>query len=307
MKIRDVRLEDAARLLEIYGYYVENTVITFEYEVPSLEEFEGRIKNITEKYPYIVLEDNGIIYGYAYAGVFKARAAYDKSCELTIYLDKDSKKKGYGRALYEELEKRLAAMGIENLYACIGDPVIEDEYLTKNSEHFHEHLGFTKIGSFFKCGYKFGRWYNMIWMEKLIGKHNLKTVSIQLDDKADNFAGFASRASMSGFIHGDGFEHPGIIVLPGTECDDIAKEQVKDLAWKYHKLGYNAFGMNIEKSAGLTDDNDKLRLEYAKKAVDILKNNKEEYGVDPCNISILGLDEDDHVDGATCIENRADH
>ncbi len=302
MKIRDVRLEDAARLLEIYGYYVKNTVITFEYEVPSLEEFEGRIKNITQKYPYIVLEDNDTIYGYAYAGVFKARAAYDKSCELTIYLDKDRKKKGYGRALYEELEKKLAAMGIENLYACIGDPVIEDEYLTKNSEHFHEHLGFTKIGSFFKCGYKFGRWYNMIWMEKLIGKHNLKNVTVPLDEEPKKINVHDSGNYLTGYIHDDGFEHPGVIVFPGTECEDEAKERVKDLAWKYHKLGYNSFEVNLEKSAASSDD--KLRLEYASKAVDILKNSKEKYGVDPENISILGMSSDAHVDGAFCIRNR---
>ena len=62
-------------------------------------------------------------------------------------------------------------MGIRNLYACIGDPVEEDEYLTRSSEQFHRHLGYTKVGEFHLCGYKFGRWYNMIWMEKLIGDH----------------------------------------------------------------------------------------------------------------------------------------
>ena len=62
-------------------------------------------------------------------------------------------------------------MGILNLYACIGYPQEEDEYLTRNSAQFHEHLGFKLIGTFTKCGYKFGRWYNMIWMEKMIGEH----------------------------------------------------------------------------------------------------------------------------------------
>ncbi|MCR4779047.1 MAG: GNAT family N-acetyltransferase, partial [Lachnospiraceae bacterium] len=79
MNIRSATKEDAARLLEIYAYYVTNTAITFEYEVPSLSEFEGRIENTLKKYPYLVIEDNGIIYGYAYAGVFKGRAAYDRS------------------------------------------------------------------------------------------------------------------------------------------------------------------------------------------------------------------------------------
>ena len=157
--------------MEIYSYYVENTAISFEYVTPSLEEFRERITTITKKYPYLVLEEEGVIMGYSYAGVFKGRAAYDHCCETTIYLDRDSKGKGYGRALYEALENALKEIGIKNLYACIGDPETEDEYLTKNSEHFHSHMGYTKVGEFHKCGYKFGRWYNMIWMEKMIGEH----------------------------------------------------------------------------------------------------------------------------------------
>ena len=171
MLIRSVKLEDAERLLEIYSYYVENTAISFEYVTPSLEEFRERITTITKKYPYLVLEEEGVIRGYSYAGVFKGRAAYDHCCETTIYLDRDSKGNGYGRALYEALENALKEIGIKNLYACIGDPETEDEYLTKNSEHFHSHMGYTKVGEFHKCGYKFGRWYNMIWMEKMIGEH----------------------------------------------------------------------------------------------------------------------------------------
>ena len=78
---------------------------------------------------------------------------------------------GIGRKLYETLEEQLAQQGIKNLYACIGSPIEEDEYLTNNSEQFHAHLGFVKVGEFHKCGFKFGRWYNMIWMEKIIGEH----------------------------------------------------------------------------------------------------------------------------------------
>ncbi len=98
-------------------------------------------------------------------------AAYDHSCEVTIYLDRDSHGKGYGRNLYEALEKELISRGLINLYACIADPVTEDEYLTRNSEHFHSHLGYIKVGEFHKCGCKFSRWYNMIWMEKIVGEH----------------------------------------------------------------------------------------------------------------------------------------
>ena len=171
MIIRSATIEDATRLLEIYAYYVEKTAISFEYDVPSLEEFALRIAKTLGKYPYLVLEEDGMVQGYTYAGVFKDRAAYDHSCEVTIYLDHAAKGRGYGRALYEALEQALKGIGITNLYACIADPETEDEYLTKNSEQFHQHLGFTKVGEFHQCGYKFGRWYNMIWMEKIIGEH----------------------------------------------------------------------------------------------------------------------------------------
>ena len=69
-------------------------------------------------------------------------------------------------------------MGILNMYACIGYPAEEDEYLTKNSADFHSHIGFTQVGEFHKCGYKFGRWYNMIWMEKVIGEHKEKQAPV---------------------------------------------------------------------------------------------------------------------------------
>lgn len=169
--IRDAKLEDAARILEIYAYYVKNTAISFEYDVPSLSEFQNRMTNIMKKYPYLAAEKDGVIRGYAYAGPFVGRAAYGWSCELTIYLDCEAKKCGLGRMLYGELQNRLSQMGILNLYACIGWIDEEDEYLNKNSAQFHEHMGFVKVGEFHKCGYKFGRWYDMIWMEKIIGKH----------------------------------------------------------------------------------------------------------------------------------------
>lgn len=166
--IRSATENDAERLLEIYSYYVKDTAISFEYEVPDIEGFRERIRHTLEKYPYLVLEEDGVIKGYAYAGVFKARAAYDHCCEMSIYLDRFSKGRGYGRALYEKLEEELTKIGIKNLYACIADPISEDEYLTKDSEQFHRHMGYVKVGEFHKCGYKFGHWYNMIWMEKII-------------------------------------------------------------------------------------------------------------------------------------------
>ncbi len=178
--IRDAKLEDAPRILEIYAYYVKKTAITFEYEVPTLEEFQSRMTRTMQKYPYLVIVKNGIIEGYAYAGVFKNRKAYEWSCEMTIYLDYNAKKCGLGRKLYEALEKKLEKMGILNLYACIGYPKKDDEFLTKNSAQFHEHLGYHLAGTFCNCGYKFNRWYDMICMEKFIGSRsqNQKEITI---------------------------------------------------------------------------------------------------------------------------------
>lgn len=168
--IRSATVGDAAEILEIYAPYVRNTAITFEYEVPSLDEFQTRISNTLLKYPYLVAICDEKIIGYAYAGPFKTRAAYDWAVELTIYLAPEAQGKGIGRKLYAALENALRRMGILNLYACIGYPQVEDEYLTRNSAEFHAHLGFEKVGEFHRCGFKFGRWYDMIWMEKLIGE-----------------------------------------------------------------------------------------------------------------------------------------
>lgn len=169
--IRSAVPGDAGRLLEIYDYYVQNTAISFECRTPTPEEFRSRMEKTMRRYPYLVIQQDGIVQGYAYAGPFVGRAAYDWSCEMTIYLAPDARKSGMGRALYQALEDALRKMGILNLYACIGYPEEEDEYLTKNSAQFHAHLGYQKVGEFHRCGRKFGRWYHMIWMEKIIGDH----------------------------------------------------------------------------------------------------------------------------------------
>ena len=172
MTIRSATVDDAERLLEIYAYYVEHTAISFEYDVPSLEEFRSRVANTLKAYPYLVAEEGGAIQGYAYSHPFVGRKAYERSAELTIYLAREAKGRGYGRSLYGELERLLKEKGITNLYACIGDPIEPDEYLTHDSEAFHQRMGFVRVGTFHKCGYKFNRWYNMIWMEKIIGSYD---------------------------------------------------------------------------------------------------------------------------------------
>ena len=169
--IRTATLSDAQALLNIYAPYVEYTAITFEYDVPSVEEFAFRIKNTLQKYPYLVAEKNGRLLGYAYASPFHERPAYDWAVETSIYVDQNIKHQGIGRRLHDALEDALRSQGILNMNACIAYPEAEDEYLTKNSVEFHTHMGYRLVGEFHKCGYKFNRWYNMVWMEKLIGEH----------------------------------------------------------------------------------------------------------------------------------------
>lgn len=169
--IRPVNANDTEELLKIYAPYVTETAITFEYDVPTADEFRGRIESILTKYPYIAAVKNDEIIGYAYAGVFKTRAAYAYNVEVTIYIKKEYRRSSVGKLLYSELERLLKKQGITNLYACIACTETEDEYLTNDSVKFHEHMGYRLIGTFKQCGYKYNRWYDMVWMEKIIGEH----------------------------------------------------------------------------------------------------------------------------------------
>lgn len=171
IRIRTARPLDAEALLKIYAPYVKDTAITFEYEVPDVVEFQARIEHTLEKYPYLVAEKDGEILGYAYAGSFVGRAAYDWSAETSIYVDRNNQKSGLGRKLYTALEDAMREMGYYNLNACIGYPEVEDEHLTGNSVRFHEHMGYKWVGLFHNSGYKFDTWYHMVWMEKMLGQH----------------------------------------------------------------------------------------------------------------------------------------
>lgn len=171
IEIRPVTPADTEKLLKIYTHYVTNTAITFEYDVPTVDEFRSRIESTLKKYPYIAAEENDEILGYAYAGVFKTRAAYDYDVEVTIYVKSEHRRSGIGRILYAELEHLLKKQGITNLYACIACTETEDEFLTNDSVKFHERMGYRLAGTFRQCGYKYNRWYDMVWMEKIIGEH----------------------------------------------------------------------------------------------------------------------------------------
>lgn len=176
--IRMATKADAKEILDIYAPYVKDTAISFEYDVPSVEEFAERINNILKKYPYIVAMDNNQIIGYAYVSSFKDRVAYDWAVETTVYLRQDCRGKGVGKKLYLALEEILKRQNILNLNACIAYTSTDNTYLTNASTYFHERLGYKKVAHFTKCGYKFGNWYNMIWMEKIIGEHSANPKSV---------------------------------------------------------------------------------------------------------------------------------
>lgn len=158
MNIRKVELEDAAQIAEVYNYYIQNTHQTFETEPLSADEMRERIAEIIQKYPYVVAEEDGEIWGYAYATQFKLRQAYAYSAEVSIYVKNAAKQKGIGTQLYEKLFDELAETNIHAMVAGISLP-------NDASVKFHEKLGFTKVAHFRQIGYKLGRWVDVGYWE----------------------------------------------------------------------------------------------------------------------------------------------
>ena len=171
IRLRFATVQDADTLVQIYAPYVENTAISFEYEPPSVEEFSRRIAEFLEKFPYLVAEHNGEIVGYAYAHPYGVRKAYSWSVELSVYIRRDCRGLGVGRKLYEAMEVLLKAQNVTNLYVLVAGVDVEDEYLTHDSQKFHLAMGYDYVGKLHKAGYKFGKWYDMITMEKIIADH----------------------------------------------------------------------------------------------------------------------------------------
>lgn len=159
---------DAAELVKIYAPFVASedrslSDVSFEYEVPSVEEFAGRIRDISAAYPYLVCEQEGRLIGYAYAHPYIQRAAYQWGAEVTIYLAPEGQGQGLGRVLYTALEKLLCKQGVVVLYACV----------TESNEHsvkMHEAMGYKIIGTFKNTGFKHGHWLDMVWLEKRIAE-----------------------------------------------------------------------------------------------------------------------------------------
>jgi phosphinothricin acetyltransferase len=150
MKKQTIRLAqetDAAEILKIYDTYVKETVITFECETPSLDEFRDRIKEISSDYPYVVCVSDEKIIGYAYAHRQMERAAYQWNAELSVYIDKIFFRRGVGKALYSALIEILRMQNVRNVYGGVTSP-------NENSEKLHEYFGFRKLGVYHNTGYK---------------------------------------------------------------------------------------------------------------------------------------------------------
>ncbi|HEM3177478.1 TPA: N-acetyltransferase [Streptococcus suis] len=138
IEIRNAQVEDAANLVAIYAPYVEKTAITFETQVPAVEDFANRIEKTLKKFPYLVAVDEGQIVGYAYASTYYARAAYDWTVELSVYVQKEARGKGIGTLLYTALEEELTARGFKNFLACIALP-------NPASIALHEKRGYQQV------------------------------------------------------------------------------------------------------------------------------------------------------------------
>lgn len=151
MTVREIEPGDIPACRELYNYYIENTTFSFETEPVSPEDFAARVERISAVYPYLVCEDEGRVVGFCYLDVFSERGAYRFTCDLSVYVDKDSRKQGIGFAMTEEILSRAKAMGLKTVVA-----VITSENTV--SESFHRKMGFELTASLSDVGYKFGRW-----------------------------------------------------------------------------------------------------------------------------------------------------
>ena len=165
MRVRDATADDAVACAAIYAPYVTGTAITFEAEPPTAAQMAGRIAAAQRRHAWLVLEDDGDVVGYAYAGPYKERAAYRWSCEVSVYLDGARRRRGGGRALYEELFRRLADRGYRTAVAGMTLP-------NEPSVGLHTSLGFQPIGTYRRIGFKHGRWRDVLWAQRPLGAYD---------------------------------------------------------------------------------------------------------------------------------------
>ena len=158
--LRDATTADGAALAEIYNYYIDETIITFEDERVSAPDMSQRVRGVQDlRLPWLVAEADGELAGYAYATTWRTRAAYRFCTEITVYLRHDRFRRGLGTVLYAALFERLAAAGMHTLLGCIALP-------NEPSVLLHEKFGMKKVAHFDQVGYKFGRWIDVGYWQK---------------------------------------------------------------------------------------------------------------------------------------------
>src|SRR5687768_2320942 len=163
--IRPATADDLPAITAIYGHHVLNGTGTFETTAPSRHEMRSRHADVLAKgLPWLVAEQDRRVLGYAYCQWFKPRPAYRFSAEDSIYLHPDAAGKGLGKLLLTELAREAQAVGIRKLIAVIGDSA------NAGSVGVHRALGFTPVGTFKSCGWKFGKWLDIVLMEKTLGE-----------------------------------------------------------------------------------------------------------------------------------------
>lgn len=162
MIVRDATPADALACAAIYAPYVRDTAITFETIPPTAEEMARRIATAQAGHAWLVLEDGGEVVGYAYGGPYKQRAAYRWSCEVSVYLAGDRRRRGGGRTLYEALFDRLAARGYRMAVAGMTLP-------NEASVGLHRALGFEPVGTWRRIGWKHGVWHDVAWVQRSLG------------------------------------------------------------------------------------------------------------------------------------------
>jgi len=162
MTIRVATVEDAGAVAEIYAPYVKDSAISFEIEPPTPSEMAGRIARILETHPWLVLQEEGRVIGYAYAGAHAPRAAYRWSVDVTAYMRADARRKGHARALYTRLFEILVRQNFHAAYAGITLP-------NEPSVGFHEAMGFAPVGVYREVGFKMGAWRDVGWWGKTLG------------------------------------------------------------------------------------------------------------------------------------------
>ncbi len=157
--IRMANLEDAEEVYKVYEPYILNTVITFEYDKVPVEVFRERMKNVMDKFPWLVCLIDGEIAGYAYCSPHLERAAFGWDCECSVYLNEKYHRRGIGTALYEALFHIVEQQGIYNIYSLICIP-------HESSVALHKKYGFTEVGTYYNTAYKLGKWRHLLVMEK---------------------------------------------------------------------------------------------------------------------------------------------